>query len=556
MRGTRATPTRGPNVARILLLAGLLPAGLPFAAAVRAQAPPRPQSSGTAAAAVIDTVIISRQDIIHPDSAAGNLIYRIANGLHAVTQPWVIRRELLMGPGSAYDSLLAAESERNLRRLGLFRRVRVDTTRVDGKRALSVRTRDAWSLQPRFTARLAADGSVTGTFGITETNLAGTGNAMRAWYVRETDRDGMDMRFSSNRVGASPLAANGTWRNLSDRDVLAWRISSPFRSFSDRSGFDYEGRSFRGRIPQYRREVPDRLETTEWRRRALIHRLSGMVAPVASAREFVRLGATIEVRNEEFLHLHDPRADVDSLWTTVPDSLFGLVGVFAEYRRSRFERVQRFNGFADEDQDLSDRVFVSLKLAPEGLGYESTGVGARLLLSSGRRAGNTILKGLVDGSGLFNAAGLDSGYVYGSATAAIRATDRNTTFLQVTGGAQESPRPGSEHDLEALPRLWGPHAFVGTRTVQATLEHRSYLVDNFYNLFGLGVGAFVDYGGAWYPDQGTRVGGNIGISIFGGSPLSSFAQVTSLNIGYRFGGGIAGSQKSRWGVIFGGGLRF
>ena len=558
MRGTHPAARTGASVARILLLSGLLLPGVFRASALRAQVPPTTQAAGDAAAALIDTVVIRRQDIIHPDSAAGNFFYRLANGLHAVTRPWVIRRELLMGPGSAYDSLLAAESERNLRRLGLFRRVRVDTARIDGKRALDVRTRDAWSLQPRITGRVAADGTVTGTAGITETNLAGTGNAMRMWYVREIDRDGMDLRLSSNRVGATRITANGMWRNLSDRDVLGWRIGSPFRSFSDRYALDYEGRSFKGRIPQYRRDSPDRLDTTEWRRRALIHRVSAVTAPVANARRFLRLGATFEVRHEEFVRLDDPRADADSVWATVPDSVYGLVGVYAEYQRARFERVERFNGFADEDQNLSDRVFVSLKLAHEEFGYASTGVGARLLLSSGTRAGPAILKGILDGAGLFNSAGLDSGYIYGSGTAAVRATDRNTTFLQATGAVAESPRPGSEYDIgfQVLPRLWGPHAFVGTRTFQATLEHRAYLVDNFHNLFGIGVGAFVDYGGAWYPDQETRLGGNVGFTVFGGSPLSSFAQVTNLNVGYRFGGGIAGSETSRWAFSAGGGIRF
>ena len=262
----------------------------------------------------------------------------------------------------------------------------MDTARVDGKLALSVRTRDAWSLQPRFTGRLAADGTLTGTFGVTEINLAGSGNAMRVWYVRETDRDGMDLRLTSNRLASTQLAANATWLNLSDRDVIAWYLSNPFRALSDRSAFYYEGRNFRGRIPQYVRHNPDDLQTIEWRRRAQIHRLTGAVAPVASPQGFFRIGATLEVRHEEHLRMEHPGIDVDSLDATVPDSVYGLIGVYADWRRARFERVERFNGFSEEDQDLSDRVFVSVKLAHERLGYRSTGIGARLRLSSGRRA--------------------------------------------------------------------------------------------------------------------------------------------------------------------------
>ena len=524
-----------------------------------AQTPASAGGTTGGADAIIDTVLIERQDVFLPEDAARNLIYRLGNGLHATTRPWVIRREMLLEPGSRYDSLLAAESERNLRRLGLFRRVRVDSTRVgDGTLALRVRSREAWSLQPRISARLAADGTLTGTFGVTEVNLAGTGNAMRMWYVREADRDGMDLRVTSNRLASTGLAANATWLNLSDRDVVRWHLSSPFRSLSDRSAFYYEGRNFLGRIPQYVRHTPDDLEIREWRRRAQIHRLIGAVAPVANPREFLRIGATFEIRHEEHMRIEHPGVDVDSLYAAVPDSVYGLFGVFAEWQRARYERVERFNGFSEEDQDLSRRVFLSVKLAHERLGYRTSGVGTRLLMSSGTRAGAAILKGQLDGGGLFNSAGLDSGYVFGTGTAAVRETARNTTFLQASAGVQESPRPGSEHDIgfQVLPRLWGPHAFVGTRTMRATLEHRSYLVDNFHNLFGLGIGAFVDYGGAWYPDQDSRLGGNVGVTVFGGSPLSSFAQVTNLNFGYRFGGGIADSEKSRWAFSAGGGLRF
>ena len=554
IQGTRRAPVRGMNVAHILLLLGLV-----AAPAAHAQASPPAGGTDGIAAAIIDTVIITRRDVFLPEDAENNFIYRLGNGLHAMTHAWVIRRELLLGAGASADSLLVAESERNLRRLGLFHRVRVDTARLeDGKLALDVRTREAWSLQPRFTGRLAADGTITGAFGVTETNLAGTGNALRVWYVRETDRDGMDLRLTSNRVGATRLFASGTWLNLSDRDVVSWRLSSPFRSLSDRSAFFYEGRSFRGRIPQYRRDNPTDLQTIEWQRRALVNRFTGQIAPIASARGFLRVGATIEVRHEEHMRLANPDVNVDSLYATVPDSVYGLIGALVEWRRARFERVQRFNGFAEEDQDLSDHVFFSLKLAHEAFGYESTGVGARLRLASGRRAGSAILKGYVDGGGLFNSAGLDSGYVYGSGTAAVRLTDRNTTFLRAGGGAQASPRPGSEHDIgfRILPRLWGPHAFIGTRTLHTTLEHRFYLVDNFANLTGIGVGAFIDYGGAWYADQDPRLGGNVGVTLFGGSTLSSFAQVMNANFGYRFGGGLGESEESRWKFSFGGGLRF
>lgn len=514
--------------------------------------------SQAAGASVIDTIIIERQDLF-PDTAAGeNPFLALFNQLHATTRPFVIRRELLFERGARYDSALLAESERNLRALGIFRSVRLDTTEVDGKLAARVITRDAWSLQPRANARIASDGTLTGSFGLTETNVAGTGNRLRLWYVREADRDGLVLSGSVPRFGRSRLGARASWASLSDLDSGSWSLAAPFRSFSDRWSVFYGGETFSGRVFQYRITAPGARDTTEWRRRALINRVYVTYAPLATPERYVRVGVTAEVRREEYLQLENRALDPDSAFQTVPDTVFGMAGAFGEYRHARFVRVRRFNGFTEEDQDLSDLVFLAVRLAPGGWGYRSTGVGGRVVLGSGVRAGPAILKASVDANALWNAAGLDSGRVTASGTLALRAADRHTTFLQVSGGVLDRPPPGSEFDLgfEILPRLWGPHAFVGTRSLRGTLEHRVFVWDNILDLVGAGFTAFVDYGGAWYSGQDTRFGGNAGLSLFFGSPLGSLAQIVHLSGGYRFGGGIAGTDSSRWAVSLGSGIIF
>lgn len=515
-------------------------------------------ASGFSQEATIDTVVVERADLFSDEQAAENSFFSFFNEIHATTKPWVIRREVLLEAGQPYDSLLAAESERNLRRLNIFRSVRVDTSTVDGRRTLFVRTRDAWSLRPRTTLSIASDGRLTGTFGVTEQNVGGTGNQVRLWYIRRADRDGINVSASSNRIGNSQLAARISWFNLSDSNIGSWSLSRPLRSFSDRWSVFYEGRTFSGRVLQFRANSPVAADTTEWRRRAFINSAFLTYAPVASAREFVRVGASVEVRREEYLAVTNPALDLDSIFEAVPDTVYGLVGGFIEYRRARFARVRNFNGFPEEDQDLSDAVFLSLKLAHDGLGYSSTGVGARIRLASGVPLGRGVLKGVIDGNGLFNSAGLDSGRVVATGTFGISSGDRNATFLQVAGGALEGPAPGQEFDLgfELQPRLWGPHAFVGTRSFRATIEHRYFAFPSLLDIVGIGFGAFVDYGGAWFPDQDSRLGGNTGVALFFGSPLGSFAQVGHISAGYRFGGGISDTDDKRWVVTLGSGIIF
>jgi len=335
-------------------------------------------------------------------------------------------------------------------------------------------------------------------------------------------------------------------------------VARPFRSFSDRSSVFYGGEAFQGRVFQYRTHAPGVRDTTRWRRRAFTNRLFFTHAPLATPERYVRVGASVEVRREEYLRAPSAALNQDSIFALAPDTVYGMFSAFVEYRRSRFVRLGRFNGFTEEDQNLSDLVFVSAKLAPGGLGYRDTGVGGRVVLGSGVRAGPALLKGVVDADALFNSSGLDSGRVVATGTVAVRTAERHATFLQVSGGAMESPPPGGEFDLgfEILPRLWGPHAFVGTRSMRLTFEHRFFALDNIKDLAGVGLATFVDYGGAWFEDQDPRLGGDVGMSVFFGSPLSSLAQVNHISGGYRFGGGIGQSRASRWAFSLGSGIIF
>lgn len=556
MRGAprRLAPSRGIAVGLGLLGASVAP-GSPAVAPLCAQA----DGAGPGGApARIDTVIVERQDLFTDEQAGGNAFARLSNDLHATTKPFVILRELLFGVGDPADSLVLAESERNLRATGIFRSVRIDTVRVDGRLAARVRTRDAWTLQPRATLNLSSEGDITGSFGLTETNVGGTGNRLQAWYVREADRDGAILSAVLPRVGSTNVEVSGSWATLSDIGSGGWTVAHPFRSFSDRWSVFYGGSIFHGRVLQFRTPSAAARDTMEWRRRAFRNRIFATYAPVASPEEYVRVGVMAEVRREEYMGYPPEALDRDSVFALVPDTIYGLASVFAEYRKSRFERLGRFNGFTEEDQDLSDLAFVSLNLAPAVWGYRETAVGGRIVLGSGTRMGPALLKGIVDANAMFNSAGLDSGRVVATGTVAIRTAERHATFVQASGGAMESPTPGSTFDLgfEILPRLWGPHAFVGTRSVRFTLEHRFFAYDNLWEIVGLGLAGFVDYGGAWYPDEAARMGGNAGVSLFFGSPMSSLAQVNHISMGYRFGGGLGESGGSRWSFAAGSGIIF
>jgi hypothetical protein len=240
----------------------------------------------------------------------------------------------------------------------------------------------------------------------------------------------------------------------------------------------------------------------------------------------------------------------------VPDTVTGAVGGFAEWAQARFRVVTHYNGFAREiDLDLSSRIFVATWVAPSAFGYERTGLGAAVSLQTGVSLGPNFA--LVEGraNGLFTSAGLDSGRVWLGLTMAARPFPRNATVFHFELGAYENAPPGTEFDLGhgAGPRLFGPHAFTGTRAVWGALEHRTFLIDEVLGLLGIGMAAFVDYGGAWYADQSSRLGGDVGVGLRIGATRATGPNVGRIDFGYRFGDGMEGK---RWALSFGQGFSF
>ena len=170
------------------------------------------------------------------------------------------------------------------------------------------------------------------------------------------------------------------------------------------------------------------------------------------------------------------------------------------------------------------------------------------------RLGAGFVRGWVVANALFNSAGLDSGRVVFGATVAGRAKDsRHVTLLSVRGGALDNPAPGTEFDLgfNVPPRGFPPHAFVGTRSLAGTIEHRWYAWDGIFKLLAVGLAAFLDYGGAWYPEQPSRYGGNVGAGLRIGSGLTSgIGRTVRIDVAYLFGDGVGG-RASRWSFSLG-----
>jgi outer membrane protein assembly factor BamA len=104
--------------------------------------------------------------------------------------------------------------------------------------------------------------------------------------------------------------------------------------------------------------------------------------------------------------------------------------------------------------------------------------------------------------------------------------------------------------------MFPPHSFTGTRTLWGTYEHRWFTETVLFNLLSVGYAGFFDFGGAWYPEQESRWGGNVGAGIRLGTNFTAAVGMLRLDIGYMFGDGVDETGESDRGLVFGMGTAF
>lgn len=520
---------RGRAGLAVLTATLVLPAGAAFG-----------QADGTRPAVpVIDSVALISRNVFDPDEAAKSFLFRLMNAYHIRTQPFVVRQELLFGEGQPWDSAAAAETARNLRALGLFRAVRVDTTRVAGRLVARVNTADAWTTTVQMEAQ-STGGQLEWGLGLKEKNLLGTGTLGRVKFRHKVDRNELTVEGSQNRLLGTRARVHLRYDFLSDGNQGVWTFGVPFRAFAERQAVEFPGALAMRRELQFR----DGQVFREFWRRMVRQNVSAAYAPAANELGFVRVGFLGQLKRDEYLAIADTAL-------AVPDTVRAAMGGFVEYARARFKVTRYYLAFRrDVDVDLSTRLRVETWLAPAAFGYDRTGIGPRVAFQAALPFGPNFARVQIEANGLFTGAGLDSGQVHATLDLVSQLIPRSATVLHVEAGAQEGVAPGREIDLGlgVGPRAFAAHAFAGTRSVWGTIEQRFFVVDAFLDLFGIGFAAFLDYGGAWFPDQGPRAGGDAGVGLRLSSTRAGDVTVGRLDLSYRFGEGFVGN---RWVVSFG-----
>lgn len=479
----------------------------------------------------IDTIVIDNRNVFDHEGDGPGFVARLANALHVRTRPSVIRRSLLVRPGEPYDSARVAESERALRALDVFRLVLVDTARLgpDGPLALRVVTADGWSSKPEVIYSTVG-GDETWSIGFVEENFFGTASQMAVSYGRTPDRNRLQLQYLNPHFVARRVTLLLDYSDLSDGQKGIWQFGVPFYQTAARRALQTYGESAHERVLVFRDGALD----TTWERRGLQLGVIGGFAPLATSRDYVRLWAGAEWRREDF---------AAEGTTPFPHSTFVTGRAAVEIGHVRFRVLEHFNSYGRrEDVDLSQVLRLGA-VVEAGVGYE-----ARAQVSTVWRGGFAVLRG--------ETVGLDSLRARGRLTVMSQNLPRQTIIAHIEGGTLRRQKPGAEFDLwveQRGPRLFGAHAFTGTRMAWLVLENRILVADDVWGLMGIGVAPFLDYGGAWYGDEPARLGGDVGLALRFGPTRAVRGEAGELAVGYRFGEPSAGrgwAVTLRRGVVF------
>ena len=500
------------------------------------------QSPADSSPRVIRAVAIQRNDIFDPAEST-SWFTRLANRLHITTREGVVRRELLLAPGEPYDSARAAETARNLRALGVFRQVQVDSVRTDSGLVVNVTTRDGWSTRPEFRFK-STGGETEYTVAFIEDNLLGTASQASVMYRKTPDRTSTSFSFLQPRFISRSIRFGVEYQDRSDGRRFEMLAGQPFYSLASRGSFLVRAEDRDERILRF--VEGERIASDTMRRELQLVRLEGGIALSASSAGYLRLGAIGQLRKDGF-------AAEGSAVSTVNT---GAVGPFLEWRRARYIVARGFVGFGrEEDVDVSTAVRVGAMVAPEAFGYDRDGVAPFVAGRAGASLGAGFLFLDFKANGLYDSGGLDSGSVILGGTVVLQPGSRHTLVLHGDGGWIRNPLPGEEFDLGlgTGPRAFRSHSFTGDRTFFGTAEYRYTVKEELWKVVGIGLAGFVDYGGAWYRGSERRTGWDAGIGLRLGASRAAGVEAIRIDLAHRFANDV---EESGWLLVVGKGLTF
>lgn len=490
--------------------------------------------------------------------------YRGVNKIKAQTREDVVRRELLIHEGEAFDEFLVQESERNLRSLPYLRDISI-TPIPDGDVVdLVVSVQDTWTIFPQL-GFSSGGGTNKRSIGLAEGNVLGFGKRAEVQYAENEGRKVIAGTWEDKRVldTHQRLFASQTLQSDGYRTSLSY--GRPFRSLvepyswgADAELFDVVGRLFE-----------DGDERFIYRQRHIDiaggYTLSGGNPEVLSHRYTAGYRFQRDVfRNADDSDFEDIDLDPEDV-SRDPGNLAEnrrFSGPFIAYQQiepdfvslnyvDRFERVEDFN--------LGNQFDANLGVAPKFLDSMEDAALINISDSDGYRISPTsFLRGELGFATRGESDGFDNSLIraeakYINVLGVLKPMGfyigKHTTIgsLSIDDGEKlDRDREfilGAENGL----RGYADRTFNGKTRMVVNLEDRFHLIEDIYRLVSLGGAVFADAGGVSNKGVGDLVNSelyyDVGMGLRFGLPRSANGTVLRLDVALPLRDGPDGSNK-------------
>ncbi len=463
-------------------------------------------------------------------------LFRLTNKLHLVTRPSVVRREILLGPGSTWNPLLAAESERNLRSYNFFKSAEIEPVPVPGtsKLDLHVRTQDTWTLSPWFGFG-SSGGKHRYTTGIMERNILGYGKTLIFSHSKNEDKVSNEIRYLDPRFLGSRIKAKSIYADTDTGQEYGAVIESPFFSLSTLYSFTV---SF-GRV------TADR-----WR-----YSWGEEVDGFHQDHRFFEAGSALKIdsaldRTHRLMLCYLYRKDGFSHFYTAPGvtsdpfpSPRVLIGPYLSYQFIKSDFLEEINinkmGFV-EDFDLGPQIEIGAGYAPKAMGSSRDWIPFNGSLRFGKRlfpgCFSTFQAGVTGRTGageLKNTIYFANANVYKK----LHFLRPQTWALHVEAATAKNLDRENQIQLGGRRGLRGfkIREFNGNKAIMANLEARVFDPAEVFHLIHVGGALFVDAGRAWPQGQSLSVRDlamDIGISLRMSPSRTSSKMVGTIDFAY------------------------
>ncbi|AHG90567.1 hypothetical protein J421_3030 [Gemmatirosa kalamazoonensis] len=198
--------------------------------------------SRTNLAAVAGERVLS-VDVSTENPAEHGIVGAVTGLVHVRTRAGAVRQRLLIAPGDVADTARVAESLRRLRRLRFLDDASIVAERCEGTDgvALTVATRDAWSISPELRAAAPPPPGAeelepsrglrlpNGLLGVEERNFLGSGREVRAGIETRSGRVGGSVSLVDPFVLGSPIVGRVRLSRLPNERLSSLTLRSDER---------------------------------------------------------------------------------------------------------------------------------------------------------------------------------------------------------------------------------------------------------------------------------------------------------------------------------------